>query len=226
MTKARHDERIDFADIVDRSRPEYSPNVWQNPQEYARMVIKSYRKDYWGGQPEHVEIWVEKDAIIGSIESLTDALGVTVRVGRGFVSTTKVHEVAQIISNTKKRFTVFYLGDHDPSGRGIESDLHERIEAYDGIKFTMRRLAIHASDIQKFHLPPLLAKESDTRTQGFLRRYQNRCVELDALPPSELRRRIELGVRSKLDQQEWNRAVEVEKVELESIQNFVKLWPR
>jgi hypothetical protein len=38
-------------------------------------VKHSYRKDHWHGQPEHVEIWVEKDAVIGSIAELADELG-------------------------------------------------------------------------------------------------------------------------------------------------------
>ena len=188
-------------------------------------MIRSYRKDFWHDQPEHVEIWCERDAIIGSIESLTDELGVVVRVGRGFVSTTKIHEIAQVIYNTKKPFTAFYLGDHDPSGRLIEHDLQQRIEAY-GVEFSMKRLAIHTADIQRFKLPPLLAKESDTRTRRFLQQFKNTCVEVDALPPSELRRRVEQAVRSKLDQKKWERAVQVEKIELQSIQDFVKLWPK
>ena len=69
--------------------------------------------------------------------------------------------------------TVFYLGSHDASGRAIETDLGDRIRSY-GAKLTIKRLAIHASDIAKFKLPPLRVKESDSRAAGFLRRYDKR----------------------------------------------------
>ena len=86
MTKARNDGRIDFEAIVDRSRPEYMPNVFEDTADYAETVRRGYRKDYWQQQPERVEVWCEKDSIIGSIEDLTHELGVMVRVARGFLN--------------------------------------------------------------------------------------------------------------------------------------------
>src|SRR5271169_187464 len=76
MTKARDDGRIPFEAITDRSRPEYVPNVWDDAAGYALAIRDSYHKDYWATQTHHVEIWVEKDAIIGSIEEVTKELGV------------------------------------------------------------------------------------------------------------------------------------------------------
>jgi hypothetical protein len=225
MTKARNDGRIDFDCIVDRSRPEYIPNVFDNAAQYADVVRRGYRKDYWQLQPQRVEVWCEKDSVIGSIEDLTGKLGITVRVARGFLSTTKAFDLARAIGGNEKPMTVFYLGDHDPSGRRIETDLCERIRGY-GAEFDINRLAIHAADIAKFKLPPLRVKESDSRTASFLRRYSNKCVELDALPPTELRRRIETSVRRMMDRKLWDRAVMVEKTELASIQQIVKRWPK
>src|SRR5437879_2303451 len=82
LTKARKDGRIDFNWIVDRSRPTYSPCVFDNPQAYAETMKSIYRKDYWQTQPWHVEIWAEKDAICGAIESITNDLGIIVRTCR------------------------------------------------------------------------------------------------------------------------------------------------
>jgi hypothetical protein len=224
MTKAREDARVDFDWIVDRSRPEYQPNVFSDANEYAEVVKRGYRKDYWQLQRNYVEVWTEKDAIIGSIEPTTDELGVRIRVGRGFLSTTKAHEIAEHFEDIDKPITVFYLGDHDPSGRSIETDLAERIRGY-GASFTIRRLAIFAADITKFKLPPLRVKLTDSRATDFLRRYSNRCVELDALPPTELRMRIQVAVNGLLDEDLWKRAIAVEKVELNSILSTVKMWP-
>jgi hypothetical protein len=189
------------------------------------VVRRGYRKDYWQLQPQRVEVWCEKDSVIGSIEDLTIKLGVTVRVARGFLSTTKAFDLARVIGGSEKPMTLFYLGDHDPSGRQIETDIAERLRDY-GAKFIIKRLAIHAADITKFKLPPLRVKESDSRAASFLRRYSNKCVELDALPPTELRRRIEEAVTAMQDRKLWDRAVTVEQAELASIQRIVERWPR
>jgi hypothetical protein len=179
-TRAREDGEIDFDDIVDRSRPQYEPNVFEDLPGYLGAVRKSFRRDLWRDQPCHVEVWVEKDAIIGAIEDLAvSELGVTVRVGKGFQSATRVHEIAELFLSIDKPIHVFYCGDHDPSGRCIETELYERVLRYGGedveasywhggsrsnIHFKMRRLAIHKEDIERFHLPPLKVKVSDSRS--------------------------------------------------------------
>lgn len=226
MTIARDDGRVQFEWIADRSRPEYAVNAFDDPEEYAEVVKRAYRKDYWTPQPNHCEVWCEKDAIIGSIAATARELGILVRVGRGFLSTTKAHEIAERFASISKPTTAFYLGDHDPSGRNIESDLKARIRKYGSGPFALKRLAIHATDITKFSLPPLRVKVTDSRAREFLSKYSNRCVELDALPPNELRRRIREAVEGLLDIKLWNRSVEIEQVELSSIADAVSRWPK
>jgi hypothetical protein len=258
MTKVRDDGRCPFAWIVDRSRPSYEPHVFQDAHGYMEACRRSYRKDYWAKQPKYVEVWVEKDAIIGAIQQVTDELGVTVRVGRGFLSATKAHETATILASKKKPKIVFYLGDHDPSGQCLEQDIKRRILRYSRVHhqasieqdlnpssdaewlcaiaetilrqcsndFTLQRLAIHPEDIRKFKLPPLRVKDSDSRSASFRAKHGDHCVELDALPPVELRRRLSDAIISQLDMEVWNRAIEIETAELTSIQNIVDQWPK
>jgi hypothetical protein len=226
LTKARADGRINYAWITDRSRPEYYVDAFENPAEYADLIKRSYRKDYWHSQPRHIEVWTEKDSIIGSIEPVTNELGVTVRVGRGFLSTTRAYEIAQrfqAISDGDKIIWVFYLGDFDPSGVAIEEDAAARVKAH-GAHFLIERLAIHRTDIAKFNLPPLRVKQSDTRSPSFTCKHGDEAVELDALPVTELRERIRQRVTELIDWDLWNRAINTEKAEIASITDFVNLW--
>jgi hypothetical protein len=224
-SRARERGEIPFEWIVDRSRPEYAPYVFDNTSEYLGVMSRTYRKNYWLDQPVHVEIWTEKDALTGSINDVTDELGVTVRVGRGFVSASKAYEIAKLFAEIKKPIHVFYLGDHDPSGRCIESEVRERVRRYGSGHFWMRRLAIHAGDIKKFRLPPLRIKSADPRAAAFFAKHGANCVEVDALPPTELRRRIKDAVVGLMDRDRWNRAVAVEKIEQASIASVVAAWP-
>lgn len=229
MTKARDDGRCDFDWIVDRSRPEYSPTVFTDAAEYARTIKRIYRKDYWKTQPRYVELWVEKDAIIGAIQNVTDELGIMVHVGRGFLSTTKAHEIAEHFKSIRysepdKIIEVFYLGDHDPEGRVIERDLKKRIRGYMTSGFGLTRLAIHKADIKKFHLPPQKIKDSSANAAKFRKKHGEQTVELDALPPTELRKRIRDAVEQCINRELWDRAVGVEDAELASIQSFADTW--
>jgi hypothetical protein len=224
MTKARDDKRVPWDWIVDRSRPTYEPQVWGDLAGYLNSVKHSYRKDYWTNQPVHCEIWCEKDAVIGSIEDVTSDLGVVVRVGRGFQSSTRVREIASLFNRIRKPKIVFYLGDFDSSGMDIERDLRERVCRYTR-PFQVRRLAIFGEDIGKFKLPPQRIKPEDPRARSFCKEHGNQCVELDALPPSELRRRVRTAVTSVIDKSAWERALTSEEVELGSIDDFVSRWP-
>jgi hypothetical protein len=224
MTLARERADIPFEWFVDRSRPTYSANVFDDLEEGLTTLRNCYRKDYWQDQPRHVEIWAEKDAITGAIQPVTEELGITMRVSRGFTSTTRVHEIAAHLGGIVKPIYIYYLGDHDPSGRAIELDLYDRVSKYDGVSFHMRRLAILPEDIRAFNLPPLRVKLTDPRSARFQRTFGKEAVELDALPPDELRRRVREGIESHIDSEAWRRALRVEKVEKESIEGFVRRW--
>lgn len=223
MTLAREREAIPFEWIVDRSRPTYAPNVFDDLEDGLRALRAGYRRDCWQGQPSHVEVWAEKDAITGAIQPVADELGVTMRVSRGFTSTTRVHEIASEFAGISKPVYVYYLGDHDPSGRAIELDLYERVSKC-MVSFHMERLAILEEDIRRFNLPPLRVKLQDPRAAGFRRTFGNQAVELDALPPDELRRRVREAVESHINGEAWTRALAVERAEKESIKNFVGRW--
>lgn len=222
MTKARESEEIPWAWIVDRSRPTYARSTWNDLEEYGEAVQRCYRRDNWQDQPCYVEIWVEKDAIVGSINDLAEEFAVPVRAIRGFCSTTVTHQIAELFETIDKPIHVFYLGDHDPSGREIESDVESRVWKQGDAVFDVERLAIHAADIERFNLPPLRVKEQDSRAPWFHAIHGDDCVELDALPADELRRRIRESIEGVLDHDAWNRAKLLEQTQRESTKRFAE----
>ena len=226
VTKARKDGRIPWEWIVDRSRPNYEWQAWDNLAEYLQSTKDGYRKNYWADQNVYIEIWNEKDATTGSLYELLAEFGVVMRVGRGFQSSTRVREIGELFNRiAKPRIVVFYLGDFDSSGMDIERDLRARVEEHTFRTFEVRRVAIFADDIKKFNLPPQRVKSEDPRADSFRKAHGRQCVELDALPPVELRRRVRNAVESLIDKPAWRRALSVEAVEFLSIQDFVSKWP-
>lgn len=210
--------------IVDETREAETVNVFRNADSYISAVSWSYRRDNWQDQPRHVEVWTEKARVLGSIRDTANELGITLRVYRGFGSTGMEGQIGREFAGIAKNITILFLGDHDPSGRVIEQDIHHRAQVAAGRKFEMVRLAIHPEDIRKFNLPPQKIKTTDSRAAAFRQQYGNDAatVELDALPAAELRRRITEAVSGLIDHERWDRQIAVQAVELRCIKDFAE----
>jgi hypothetical protein len=208
--------------IVDELRKGERVNVWDNAQEYVESVRRSYRRNNWQDQPNYCEIWGEKASVLGSLRPIANEYGIVCRVCRGFGSAGMEDQVGRLFEDIDKPITVFYVGDHDASGVLIERDMHRRVQISSGREFTMTRLAIHATDIKKFKLPPQKIKDADTRAKSFRREFGKNAatVELEALPVAELKHRIDISIRSLIDFDLWDRQIMVQNVELASIAEF------
>ena len=209
--------------IVDELREAEIVNMWDNLAEYLDTVKTSYNRNNWMDQPNHCEVWSEKATVLGSLRPITREFGVMLRACRGFGSTGMETVIGDLFEGIKKPITVFYLGDHDPSGIDIQRDIHQRAQTASGKDFKMTRLAIHPEDIKAFNLPPQRIKATDTRARGFEQRFGAKAatVELDALPVEELRRRVREAIESLIDFDLWNRQRAVQQVELNCIADFV-----
>ena len=119
--------------MIDETRAPEMVNVWQNAAKYVETIKTAYRRDNWQDQPNYCEVWSEKGTILGSIRPIADEWGVTLRVCHGFGSTGMEGQIGRQFERMDKDITVFFLGDHDPSGRVIEEDIHRRAQAASGV---------------------------------------------------------------------------------------------
>jgi len=58
--------------------------------------------------------------------------------------------------------------------------------------------------------------------QPYIDEHGDRCVEVDALPPNEIRQRVEGAIESHIDQSEWERLQRTERLELETFRKTIK----
>ncbi len=208
--------------MMDETREPETVSVWRDAKEYVDTVKRSYRRDNWQDQPYYCEVWSEKATILGAIRPVADHWGITLRVCHGFGSTGMEGQVGMLFEGITQNITVFFLGDHDPSGHVIEEDIHRRAEAASGKGFWMRRLAIHKEDIAAFNLPPQTIKTTDSRAASFRRQFgaDAATVELDALPAAELRGRVNAAIESLVDRALWEHQLRIQQVELNCIADF------
>lgn len=250
MTRLREAREIPLSWIVDHIRATLKPSSWSGLADFGDTVCRAYRKDFWANLPSHVEVFVEKDAIAGTIQPLTREYDVALNVCRGYTSLSFVGEIAEQWSRIRKRIFAYYIGDFDPSGFDLERDLVKNLQHYSGKEIwqpndcddgdelslpEMRnmisdseicwvRLAVLQSDFQAHQLIPLPVKMKDTRAKGFLTKHGQQCAEVDALPPTEIRRRIEEAILSHIPSERWERLQEIEAQEKQSLETYLSAW--
>jgi hypothetical protein len=221
MTRLREANQIPLSWLVDHIRSTLKPSSWSGLADFGDTVRQAYRKDLWAQMPHHIELFVEKDAIAGTIQPITREYDVALQVCRGYSSLSFVGEIAAQWSEIEKPIFGYYLGDFDPSGFDIERDLKAKLFRYSGRKFEWNRLAIQANDFSLHRLIELPVKQSDNRARAFQELHGRACAEVDALPPSELRRRVQHAIESHIDQTRWEKLQTIERLEQQTLADFV-----
>ena len=229
LTYAREEGLIPWEWIVDEARAPERIAQWDNPESIIAIACSTYRKDYWKDQPNRVEVWSEKGTVRGTLAPVLDKYGVTFRVMHGYGSATVLHDIAQETAENNKPLTVLYVGDWDPSGMNMsEVDLPERLARYGG-SAEIRRIALSEEDVgDDTELPWFAAetKQGDSRYKWYVADYGHRCWELDALPPPELRGRVEDAIKELLDVDAWNHMFAIEAAERESMKTVLASWKK
>jgi hypothetical protein len=158
-----------------------------------------YHRDYWAEEPDHVEVWVEKDALAGTIRStVVEEWGLDLYVNRGFTSLSYLHSAAQTIIAIGKPAHIYVLSDFDPSGKCAKDKVEEGLRELVGgaVEVTVYDLAVITTQIEEWDLPSRPTKTSDTRARKFIAEHGDRSVELDAIRPDRLRELVSNAIGS------------------------------
>lgn len=109
---------IDWYSITDRTRNLRSNGHWDNPADVIGSARYSYMLDKWQGQPNYVEVWVEKDALVDIVGQACRPLDTPYFSCRGYTSQSEMWSAAQrfIRQGDRENRFIIHLGDHDPSG--------------------------------------------------------------------------------------------------------------
>lgn len=175
---------IDWYAITDRTRNLRRNSHWDTPSEVIASAKYSYLLDKWEGQPNYVEVWVEKDALVDVVGQACRPLDVPFFSCRGYTSQSEMWVAAQRFINQEHREQriIIHLGDHDPSGIDMTRDIQERLEMF-GADVYVKRVALTMEQIEQFNPPPNPAKITDSRCDKYIAMYGYESWELDALEP-------------------------------------------
>ncbi len=222
LGEARMIGAVDWEVIEDRIRVPKFPNEFIDIKDAMETITQVYRRRRWIDQPKYVEVWVEKDALSGVLEPITNEYHVHLLVNRGYSSISAMHDSAlRFLSAERKdkECYLLYFGDHDPSGEDMVRDIDHRLAEF-GATVDIRKVALTRDQITEYDLPPNPAKMSDPRARGYVDLHGEESWELDALPPNVLVELVRNSLEELLDRGAYDLWLETEEEEKKTMGEF------
>lgn len=88
--------------------------------------------------------------------------------------------------------------------------------------FEVKHIGLTMEQIREFALPENPTKLTDSRANGYIKKFGKKCWEVDAIDLVELRRILEEGIKEAIDMKLYNKVVAREKKEIKELQVIVK----
>jgi len=229
---------IDWDAISDRTRSLRSNSHWESPADIVETCARQFQIDKWEDQEKRVEVWIEKDALVGILEATCEPMDVPYFSCRGYSSQSEMWRGAmRLVEHIKagQGVVVLHLGDHDPSGVDMSRDIEDRLRlfiahhvgwerALDGFLFT--RIALTMDQIEEYEPPPNPAKVTDSRFEAYQELHGDESWELDSMSPTTLSALIRSKVMEHRDEDLWNEAEGKQKAHREELTAVASGWDR
>jgi hypothetical protein len=228
LNDARMAGLVDWDAINDRTRFIRQRGSWKSPNELIVAAANGFHLNRWETQDANVEVYIEKDALVGVIENVCTELDVLHFSCRGYVSQSAMYEASQRMlgfMDLGKRTVILHLGDHDPSGIDMTRDIQDRLSLFtgnveDGVQ--VKRIALTMDQVNELNPPPNPAKLTDARSTGYIREYGDKSWELDAIEPRQLVELVKGEIENYIDYDAWKKVEEQEEKDKKSIMALAK----
>ena len=226
LARARLERDIPWEAIEDSTRPVQLGNAWDTMQEFVKdeldRFLVGYRRNLMQGQPHHIEIMLEKNALRTVVEEVALEYCIPMTTGRGHSSLGPRAEIASRFRNSgKASLILLMLTDFDPDGEEIAAAFARSLQSDFGIRhITPIKVALTAEDIAQHNLPSdLEAKVTSPNYKKFLARHKTtRVVELDAAPVPMLQDKLRQAIHQAIDIEAFNHQVELEQQDAAQLQ--------
>lgn len=165
---------LDIDDIYETAEQFFD----RGTEYYINDISTNYKVPRWYNQPHYIEVWVEKDAMAGTLDSIINVAGkreVRIVPTRGQESVTYAWQHVQRLKQKQSEGNIIhirYFGDLDPSGEAIEKEHIKKltIEPYKLKGIDFKRVGVTNEQRIRFNLIP----NKDPKTMAKLKRDPNR----------------------------------------------------
>jgi hypothetical protein len=237
ISDARLAGLVDWERIVDRVRNLRKLPSWDSPAEIISSAAYDFHMSRWQDQETYVEVWIEKNALIGVIEPICDELDIPYFACVGYTSQSEMWGAARRLERQVrqgKTVVILHLGDHDPSGKDMTRDIQDRLSLFVGTdlrKLGVRwggvevdRLALNWDQVEQFNPPPNPAKLTDSRATAYIEEFGLESWELDALDPATIAGIIRTAVSKYVNEDKWQEVEEEEETGKTLLNLAVAKW--
>lgn len=228
INDARVAGRIDWDAIEDRTRNLEQLSTWNSPKDILEATAEQFRFDWWDSQSVRIEVWVEKEALVGVIERIAFKYRCPYFACRGYTSQSEVWRAGRRFRDYVERgqaVKVLHLGDHDPSGIDMTRDNDSRLQLFgEQSDIEVIRLALNFDQVRKYKPPPNPAKMTDSRAENYVANFGKQSWELDALDPKVIDAIVSAEIESYIDTAAWKKKQAEEKRARSKIAALAKAW--
>ena len=201
ILQMRRDGEIPWRWITDSHRWMRKPTTWDSIDEVLESAAQAYRRALWTDSPYSVEVWVESESVAGVVFPITAKWDVPLYPLKGQTSDSFAWAAAQEYRLDDRQIVILYVGDHDPAGLEIETNLRAKLEEHaERDDFHWRRIACTAEQARELPGTPPKKHTWRAAVTGELRPWRGDAVEVEAVPPTELRAMIESAIVAYVDQ--------------------------
>ncbi|TQK41948.1 hypothetical protein FB479_11649 [Brevibacillus sp. AG162] len=217
---------IDWHAIEDRTRNLRANPHWETAEQIIYGAASQFAYDKWEDQDTYVEVWVEKDALVGIVGQICSRMDVPYFSCRGYVSQSEMWAAAQRLERMAgdKEIAIIHLGDHDPSGKDMSRDIVDRLETFEVFP-QFKRIALNYDQVEEYNPPPNPTKLTDSRAGGYIEEHGYECWELDALRPDVIEGLIRENVMEYCDLDLLQAAKEREQEARALLRKVADNWP-
>jgi hypothetical protein len=198
VLELRRSGDLDYEHIADATRWMRKPRSHNSIEDALAETARLYRRNLWRDTEDHVEIWIEKDALAGVIYPITSMYDVPLMVTRGFSSETFAYEAIAARGDDERDYWVYYFGDFDRSGRDGARSLQEKLERFAvdrPFRVVFEQVAVTRKQIKQFRLPTRPHKRNSPADRAWPHDY---ACELDAFDPNTLRELVRIAIETHL----------------------------
>jgi hypothetical protein len=220
---------IDWEAIEDRTRIVRENSHWDSPSDIIDSAAASYKNDLWSSQKTRVQVWIEKDALVGVIEGICRQLDVACFSCRGYSSQSAMWRAAirfrDYYRKHEQRTVILHLGDHDPSGVDMSRDIQDRLLLLSNdAPVEVKRIALTMAQVRMYNPPPNPAKITDSRATSYIEQYGNQSWELDALEPRALVALVKKHVEALRDDRAYMKAYQKQEYDRRRLTAGAEQW--
>ena len=225
LIRARLTRDIPVDAIEDSTRPIQLGGGFSTFEQFVEQETENflarYSRNLMQGQPHHVEILLEKNALRSIIEVVAREYNIPVTTGRGYASLSPRYDMCQrYLASGKAKLVLLMLTDFDPDGEQIAASFARSMRDDFGLKNVHPiKVALTADDVRDHALPSDMdAKPSSPNYKKFLAKYGTKAVELDAAPVRLLQMKLRHAIESAIDLEEFHAQRDLEQLDAAHIE--------